>query len=621
MQKSSIKNFVCSFVLSLFAVAAANKAIFRETSIPESKKFSDEKQTNYISLFAAAADTLETVENEKGADISTIEELTARDTITITSLEPSAISKQTNEISAVKQENEPIVSRQAIPYVNLDLSAASEIILEKEPAPYAEKTTPHYQESGIVYADISDTINDEEKTEQQQITSAKIIYTAETDENFSNLETKAEGANKNVIIASSESFEEESNLIIPIEENTQILHTNIDVMHSANAKQIAMLEPGRLVSAIQELDAPEEKTLAEADLKQNEWTQMSEKEPEISDSPWVVAKGNKFAKNRAIVEHFAKTEDTQTEENQVGSIEAEESNTTQSTEESPLTLEKELEEKSQSVSGSIAVEKQDVQTAHNALSEIGEQQEPLLKEILSPEINGDGQYGTKTAYQMIQNLLIPIPEDIRNDANLVPELSITPDSKGKTAKENEKKIAQKTSELNEAEKQSGLFKSITSWFSEDKTQTTVKSDGKKPVKQTRKKSLPFFSSPDEDFDETPAQIMPAELRLSFQPNRAEISGQTLRWIHAFADNARDNDNTYIEVRIDGTSSFALQQKRLNLLSTIFANRGVDFRKINIVFTSREPNSFIIRNMRYSNHEEVVVNKKENESRNSYYRPW
>ena len=112
--------------------------------------------------------------------------------------------------------------------------------------------------------------------------------------------------------------------------------------------------------------------------------------------------------------------------------------------------------------------------------------------------------------------------------------------------------------------------------------------------------------------------MPAELKLAFQPNRAEISGHTLKWIHAFADNARDNPEIYIEIRIDGTGSFTLQQKRLNLLSTIFANRGVDFRKVNIVFTSREPNSFIIRNIRFNNSEEIIINQDEN---NTHYQQW
>ena len=41
------------------------------------------------------------------------------------------------------------------------------------------------------------------------------------------------------------------------------------------------------------------------------------------------------------------------------------------------------------------------------------------------------------------------------------------------------------------------------------------------------------------------------------------------------------------------------QKRLNLLYTIFANNGVNYDKINIIFTARDPNSFIIRNVKYA----------------------
>ena len=120
------------------------------------------------------------------------------------------------------------------------------------------------------------------------------------------------------------------------------------------------------------------------------------------------------------------------------------------------------------------------------------------------------------------------------------------------------------------------------------------------VKNLKDKDYSALGNIDDYKNLNDATIMPAELRLSFAPNRAEISGQTLRWIYAFAVNARDHNDVYVEVRIDGTSSYALQQKRLNLLSSIFASRGVDYRKIHTVFTSREPNSFIIRNIRFNN---------------------
>ncbi|MFR1032620.1 MAG: hypothetical protein ACLSFR_00175 [Alphaproteobacteria bacterium] len=115
--------------------------------------------------------------------------------------------------------------------------------------------------------------------------------------------------------------------------------------------------------------------------------------------------------------------------------------------------------------------------------------------------------------------------------------------------------------------------------------------------------------------------MPTEMRLSFQPNRAEISGQTLRWIQAFAGKAADDPAMSIEIRIDGTSGMELQQKRLNLLHNILTNKGVEYSKINTVFTNREPNSFIIRTITRNNINTETTKGRMNKPRESYYLQW
>ena len=43
--------------------------------------------------------------------------------------------------------------------------------------------------------------------------------------------------------------------------------------------------------------------------------------------------------------------------------------------------------------------------------------------------------------------------------------------------------------------------------------------------------------------------MPTEMRLSFQPNRAEISGQTLRWIQAFASKKKTEEDVFLNIFI------------------------------------------------------------------------
>lgn len=588
MRKKAVKNFVYSFLFSLLAVAAVGKVFFRAPETPKNQTGNKVIKTQDISLFSKPKDlTVRQVAAATAVDVSAIEDLTAP-TPAADVAAPKEALEQKPEVLA---ENTVTATSQTVikSPINTDLAAAQEIVLEPEEIASAQVAAPAYEQSGIVYADISDTLQDE-KTQNIILSKPseplKVLYAPEDkDINAENIVVAENTVTDNAALSVAPLEDNE----IPLVETSGTLHKQIEVQNSASGSEIAMLEPNVLVNTIEEAEAPEEKTLAEADLKQNEWQQMSEKQPE--ESPWVVAKGNRFAKNKAVVEQFAQSE--------------------QPLEETPVAAEKEADE---------SQPKPEEQTSLLRPAAEDENISLALKEEDGNISGGE----TKVAYQMVPNLLIPIPDDIANDPNLTPQLSYSPDDK--PAKKDEVKEPAATAPnddggLNEDEKKTGLFKSITSWFAGNKD----KSKDENP--QTEISQLSGQSRSTFDFfgvgnkfpgQSKPAKILPAELRLSFQPNRAEISGQTLRWIHAFADNARDNDDLYIEIRIDGTSSFALQKKRLNLLSTILANRGVDYRKINIVFTSREPNSFIIRNIRFNNNEEVVINK---DNGSSYYRPW
>ena len=106
--------------------------------------------------------------------------------------------------------------------------------------------------------------------------------------------------------------------------------------------------------------------------------------------------------------------------------------------------------------------------------------------------------------------------------------------------------------------------------------------------------------------------------MSFQPNRAEISGQTLRWVQAFAKKAAEESDVGLEIRMDGSSAFALQQKRLNLLYNILTANGVAYQKINTIFADREQNSFVVRTVKITNGNK---NKKEIDGWKKYYQQW
>lgn len=243
----------------------------------------------------------------------------------------------------------------------------------------------------------------------------------------------------------------------------------------------------------------------------------------------------------------------------------------------------------------------------------------------------------KVAYKMVKNILIPIPEEIANDQNLTPQLSYSEENKKLSEKlkksgiidsddsdENNNKpeitpiptqAQSESTENNKEPSTSSLTDSIAAWFSSpasknndaQKTETTDSAE-KSSQSSAFSRLLGLGAKKDNN-------IAPSELKLAFQPNRAEISGQTLDWLKAFSTNAVNNDDVFVEIRIDGSSSFELQQKRLNLLYSILINNGVDYNKINIIFTDREPNSFIIRNIRYASEDDA------NKARKKAYSPW
>ncbi len=215
--------------------------------------------------------------------------------------------------------------------------------------------------------------------------------------------------------------------------------------------------------------------------------------------------------------------------------------------------------------------------------------------------------------EMVKNILIPIPEDILNDENLTPQL-VSPKKK-----KHEKQGGQDETSSERKDEEGGILKSLTSIFSSDEvadeTDDGETEDDENVGTRKRRGLFSVFSR-----GKAPSKILPAEMRLSFQPGRAEISGTTLRWIEAFANKVNEDPSVILEIRIDRTSSFTLQQKRLNLLHNILTNKGVEYGKINTVFTNREPNSFIIRTLRVSenNNDNMPENNRE---RAMYYQSW
>ena len=242
---------------------------------------------------------------------------------------------------------------------------------------------------------------------------------------------------------------------------------------------------------------------------------------------------------------------------------------------------------------------------------------PLSETLRNKGSSKQKSKSIKLAAETVDNLLIPIPEELLNDPDLTPQLVSSEQNKELEKKLLEKENFQekketipplKVTEKAKEEEKSGLLQSLTSIFTK----------GDNPNSSQDKKDIFDKFRFNKSKSEGKGKILPTEIRLAFQANRAEISGTTLKWLQAFANKTIEDKNVGLEIRIDGSSSYELQQKRLNLLNNILASNGVDFQKINTVFTTREPNSFIIRTIRINNEKE---GEKENNDWQDYYKIW
>lgn len=247
------------------------------------------------------------------------------------------------------------------------------------------------------------------------------------------------------------------------------------------------------------------------------------------------------------------------------------------------------------------------------LIEANSLKEDLLPNRISQSANDSEFVSYKVAEKIKQSILFPIPDEILNDENLTPTFI-----KKKATNTNKEKYTTQEKQTKKASTESnnkGILTNITSWLKDTKKEESTKkapsySSAEKRLETQKTKSTEKASQNNKERENSnfvsfyqtlqdttkefeKEKITPSELKLSFRPDRAEISGQTLRWIKAFSEKAKE-DNTFLQIRIDANAPIELQKKRLNLLYSIFMNNGVDLDKIDTIFSLTEQNTFIIR---------------------------
>lgn len=598
MEKAGLKTFVYSFVFSLFAAFSANSVYLRaQATQNQTLKIPNRN----ITLFLKEESKLITATDAapvKKIVLSVIPEIPKeKDPLTdkiplviddfLEKKAPTKILASTSDIPLQIDFAQETAKTVALPQEKL-IENFEEVI--SSPPPVNEKElTPIVAELKID----SQAISDEEKLPPKGAIEQKI--TSEEPEKpleLVALEYHKPKVHKEItepkampdMPAETPSISKKNTLLIPLEKNIGIIRTGnkkIEIVNQAQVNQVALNTASVPIKSMVSQEAPNPDTATASTQEDLKWQSMAEIKSSESkkDDPWEVTIGSKHPRNKAILESDAYRKD-----------------------------EKEIRQ--------------------------------LLNSKEDQPFNSN-EKNIELASGTVKNILIPIPEDILNDDNLTPQLVSSKKNKqvedemaAKEALKEEERLqkdnTQKSLEQNllatsadqtqqpiTEEKKGSILSSISSIFSGSKS--SPPQIGVQPGNDEEQNSL-LNAFKRKGVRSSGGKILPTEIRLSFQPNRAEISGQTLKWIRAFANKTIEEPSTGLEIRIDGTSSPLMQQRRLNLLQNILGGEGVDFNKVNTIFTSREPNSFIIRTVRLNNATKDMP-EKQNNARNNNYTQW
>ena len=587
MKKTAFKTFISSFVFSLFVILATNRVFFRaprissaDTEIPNKNILLFLKSEDLAPLQVASAPAKKIILSKMEDIVSVekneyIEEENIPETQNLLPIQiakkaqepaqsPEIIAQETSSVQ-LQAKSEPVAMEESkmVVATNLtDTSSAPSVDSQVE-----KKVVYHPQNTPSENLDLSaseEVFSDTIPLSKEDVRPQGHIVLAQNDvASAPKLSVKPQEpqAKENVV---EQKTGNEPQMLIPLESTNRNAFAKAEVKTAQDvaSHQIALTAKNTPISSMNTKSL--EASKSEPAKKEKKWQSMKEKQAsKEDDDPWVVAKGNKYPVNQMM-----------------------------------------LEDKKYNVN------------------------EKTINKLFAQNAEEKNADEIQLASKTINNLLIPIPEDILNDENLTPQLISSPENqemkeelkaKGLIKEEPEKDIEKSvqsadkaSSDSNSTTTDSGILNSLTSLFSSGNE--APQEIGINEDEDEEENSL--FSAFSRKRNKIMSKILPTEIRLSFQPNRAEISGQTLKWIKAFAQKTAEEETVGLEIRIDGTSSPMLQRRRLNLLQNILISEGANPQKISTIFTSREPNSFILRTVR-------INTEKRNFSRqnNNRYMQW
>lgn len=567
MLKTGLKSFVYSFSVSLFAIVSTNKVVFYEKNQNSSSLDIQNKSialyladTNpsYLPVKKIALNSLPKIQKQQ----EMTPPLSDPEIIVASTLEPLDIPLEFVESVENTSSSDPI-------FKNQEIKLADVLYAPDKPLSMPEiKAEPIYQPetnleikiaSAPVYNPKTEPVSDIKAPPPPPSVSkpsvkAEVVETKKTD--------MVKKEDNSLLIARSETVKN-----IPLQKT----HSNngINKVQIGDPKDLQHIAFANTNASIQSMS--EEKNIVKEEkeiAKTKEWKQLN-------DSPWVVAKSS-GSKNLFVKEKYANKTDKE-----IADL---------------IPLEKDKKGvlvASETTKNLIIPIPEEILKKDNITPQLAY---PLSSEDKKKEIDinakikeAEEKEKAKEASQKAEKPAVLTP--VEDEADIT-----TP----KTPPANEEKPEAETTEAIPTDMQpSGFMNKISSIFNKTAQSVSDATDAVIEKAKAQKNALSKKRSKNKNKNKE-LGIMPTEMRLAFQPNRAEISGQTLRWIQAFASKTAQTPGMMLELRIDGTSSTKLQQKRLNLLYNILTNKGVDYSMINTVFTSRDPNSFILRTVASEN---------------------
>ena len=105
-------------------------------------------------------------------------------------------------------------------------------------------------------------------------------------------------------------------------------------------------------------------------------------------------------------------------------------------------------------------------------------------------------------------------------------------------------------------------------------------------------------------DEMILRSIPKEMRISFLHGSADLSNQAFKWIKVFSYNPQRTVGSAVEIRLS-PKDLDLQSRRFALIKGALLSNGLTPRQIRFVFTDRDCDSVVLRNIQLPENQELL----------------